>query len=75
MLFNSIYTIYDMADILFIDGMNDVRQNAWYSDAIKWVVDSGIMSVNQDKNFRPEAQITRAELAQVLYNLHNKNKF
>lgn len=75
MLFNSIYTIYDMTDILFIDGMNDVRQNAWYSDAIKWVVDSGIMSVNQDKNFRPEAQITRAELAQVLYNLHNKNKF
>ena len=50
--FNSIYTIYDMTDILFTRAWTMFVKMLWYSDAIKWVVDSGIMSVNQRQNFR-----------------------
>lgn len=45
---------------------NDVKENAWYSEAIyKWS-QNGIVSGYEDYSFRPQNQVTRAELAAVI---------
>lgn len=47
----------------------DVDERMWYADAIKKVVELGLMKGDSEGTFRPDEPITRAELAQVLLNL------
>lgn len=44
----------------------DVRTDFWYTSSIGFVVDEGIMIGYDDKTFKPDAYITRAEAAKVL---------
>lgn len=48
----------------FVDGVS----SAWYHDAVNYVVEHGLMSGYSDNTFRPNAILTRAQLAQILYN-------
>ena len=48
----------------FVDGVS----SAWYHDAVNYVVEHGLMSGYSDNAFRPNAILTRAQLAQILYN-------
>ena len=50
----------------------DVPENAWYSEAIKYVVEKGYMQGVSETEFKPESPLTRAQLAQVLYNIDMK---
>lgn len=45
------------------------KQQAWSDEAIKYVKKEGIMKGYEDGSFKPNKPVTRAELAQVLYNL------
>ena len=56
-----------------VSGTKDVPENGWYADAVKFVIEKKLMSVDQNGHFNPEAPVTRAMLAQVLFNL-SKNK-
>lgn len=47
----------------------DVPENHWAVDAIKHVKDSGLMVGHTDGTFAPNETVTRAQLAQVLYNM------
>lgn len=47
---------------------NDVPGNAWYAKGVVWAVQNGIFSGYEDKTFRPNADITREQLATVIYN-------
>jgi len=74
-VYNSTYVIYDEKDLNMICA--DVSDNAWYSDAVKFVIEKGYMTVNSQNRFRPgeytqevAQKSTRAEVAQILYNLH-----
>jgi hypothetical protein len=40
--------------------------SAWYDAAVKWAKDCNLM-YEDDKNFNPEASVTREQLASVLY--------
>ena len=45
---------------------NDVKENIWYSDAINKWSQSGIIAGYEDNSFRPQKEVTRAELAAII---------
>ena len=45
----------------------DVAEDAWYADAVKWAASQGIVDGVGDGRFAPEAQVTREQLALILF--------
>jgi hypothetical protein len=43
----------------------DVNADAWYNDSVRWAYENGI--VPESDKFRPDENITREELADMLY--------
>ena len=54
-----------------VDLPPDVQPGYWASGAISAIVGSGIMSGYEDKTFRPDNRLTRAELATIITNAKN----
>lgn len=52
----------------------DVSGNEWYAEAIKKVVELGLMKGDSEGTFRPNEPVTRAELAQALLTFYEKLK-
>jgi len=48
---------------------DDVAQGAWYADAVKYAVITGLFEGTGDNRFSPDGEMTRAMLAAVLYRL------
>lgn len=53
-------------------GFTDVAADAWYAQAVRYVVDNSMMNGNGDGTFEPEIAVSRSMLVQVLYNLEGK---
>lgn len=53
-------------------GFTDVAADAWYAQAVQYVVDNSMMNGNGDGTFEPEIAVSRSMLVQVLYNLEGK---
>ena len=45
----------------------DVEAGAWYTEAVRWAVDEGIVLGTSDTTYEPDAMITREQLATMLY--------
>lgn len=45
----------------------DVPQGTWYSDAIAWAENSGVVNGMDDIHFAPEREITREQLVTMIY--------
>ena len=43
----------------------DVNGSAWYANSLKWALENGI--IDSGESFRPDANVTREELADMLY--------
>ena len=50
----------------------DIPANAWYYAAVDYVVERGFMNGTGGDNFAPNAVVTRATVAQLLYNIVGK---
>lgn len=50
-----------------ISRFTDVNNSDWYAGAVKFTADKGIITGYEDGTFRPEANITRAELSVMIY--------
>lgn len=50
----------------------DVKAGDWYYDAVKFVFDNNFMDGVGDGKFNPDGTLTRAMIAQVLYNLEGE---
>lgn len=50
---------------------SDVSESNWYYSAVKYVYDSSIMSGTSQNAFSPNGTLSRAMLAQILYNLED----
>lgn len=46
---------------------SDVLSGAWYTEAVNWTDDNGVMIGFPDGTFRPEAVVTREQLVLVFY--------
>ena len=49
-------------------GFTDVDENDWYATAVNWAAREGIVAGFEDDSFRPNAAITREQLAAILCN-------
>lgn len=49
----------------------DVSQDAWYYSSVEYVSSNGIMNGYTDGTFGPSHRLSRAQLAQLLYNLES----
>ena len=47
-------------------GFSDVKDGAWYADAVNWAKDRGITGGFEDNTFRPNDAVTREQLAVIL---------
>ena len=47
---------------------SDVAEDAWYAKAVNWAAEAGIVSGRNGGIFDPDANISREELAQMLFN-------
>ncbi len=45
----------------------DVPGDQWYSEAVAWAAEQGVVTGYTDGTFRPDHQITREQLATILY--------
>ncbi len=50
----------------------DVPDTAWYYGAVRFVTEKGLMNGYEDGQFRGEDYLSRAQLAQILYNKEGK---
>ena len=66
MLATALYNLFGKPAPEETDGFDDVADGRWYSDAVLWASQQGIVSGYGNGNFRPEAPITREQLAVVL---------
>ncbi len=46
---------------------SDVSSDAWYAAAVNWAAANGIVEGYENGEFRPEQDLTRAEMAVILY--------
>ena len=46
----------------------DVAQNAWFYDSVQWASENGIVGGHANGTFTPDEPITRAQMAQMMYN-------
>ncbi len=53
-------------------GFNDVASGDWFADAVKYVVDKGMMNGTGTNTFAPKANTTRGMIVTVLYRLENE---
>ena len=49
------------------DKFSDVTADKWYAEAIAWASENGIVTGYADGTFKPDAQVTRQQLAAILY--------
>lgn len=47
----------------------DVKESSWFQGAVEYVYRAGLMAGTGDTTFEPNAKLTRAMTAQILYNL------
>jgi hypothetical protein len=47
---------------------SDVKDGEWYADGILWAASVGIVRGVGDNNFAPDSEITREQMAVILYN-------
>ena len=50
----------------------DLGENQWYHDYIDYAVEHGLLEGTSPTTMEPNATLTRAQLAQILYNLEGK---
>ena len=53
-------------------GFTDVDSDKWYHDYIDYAVEKGLLEGTSPTTMEPNATLTRAQLAQILYNLEGK---
>ena len=58
----------DAPETLWNNPFTDVSGNAWYYDAVRFVHENGLMNGYGSNTFAPDANLSRAMLAQILYN-------
>lgn len=50
------------------DAFTDVEAGQWYADAVNWAAANDVVSGYGDSTFGPQKDITREQMAQILYN-------
>ena len=50
----------------------DVPEDQWYTDAVKWAYENGVVNGMSATTYEPDAPVTRQDLATILYRFSNE---
>ena len=56
-------------------GFSDVQYNGYYEDAVTWAADNGIVNGTSTTMFSPNANVTREQMAAILYRYAQHKKY
>ena len=56
-------------------GFSDVTFNSYYEDAVTWAADNGIVNGTSITTFSPNANVTREQMAAILYRYAQHKKY
>jgi len=54
---------------------SDVSKDSWYAESVKWAVESGIVNGVSHEEFAPDNDITREQLATIIYRYAKSNGY
>ena len=58
-----------------VNRFTDVPNGQWYTPAVTWAKDAGVVTGTSDTTFDPDGSITREQMAAILYRYANKNGY
>ena len=67
MLVTILYRVEGTPAVDTVAGFNDVENGTWYTDAVNWAADKGIVTGYSADTFGPTDNVTREQLATILY--------
>lgn len=67
MVVTILYRLDGQESVDFAGAFTDVAGGLWYSDAVEWAAAHGIVNGMGDGTFAPNSQVTREQLAAILY--------
>ncbi len=63
---------YNKADWSGKSSFSDVNKNQWYASAVEWAYRAGLISGMGEGKFAPETNVTREQMAVIMYNYAKK---
>lgn len=67
MLVTILYRLAGKPAVSSVSSFSDVANGMWYSDAVIWAAENGIVNGFDDGTFRPLETVTREQMALILY--------
>ena len=71
MLATVIYRMSESPETIYNPVFTDVPDGVWYSSAIVWAAENGIVNGMGDGTYKPTGDLTREQIAVLLYNYAN----
>lgn len=75
MLVTVLYRLEDQPAVNGRSGFSDVQYNSYYEDAVTWAADNGIVNGTSASTFSPNANVTREQMAAILYRYAQYKKY
>ena len=70
-----LYRMEGKPEVTYESRFPDVDGDTWYTDAVAWAGEEGIITGYADKNFGPADSITREQMAVMMYRYANMKKY
>ncbi len=75
MLVTVLYRLEGEPTVYGRSGFSDVQYNGYYEDAVTWAADNGIVNGTSTTMFSPNANVTREQMAAILYRYAQHKKY
>ena len=75
MLVTVLYRLESQPAVNGRSGFSDVQYNGYYEDAVTWAADNGIVNGTSITTFSPNANVTREQMAAILYRYAQYKKY
>ena len=75
MLVTVLYRLEGQPAVNGRSGFSDVQYNGYYEDAVTWAADNGIVNGTSTTTFSPNANVTREQMAAILYSYAQYKKY
>ena len=75
MLVTVLYRLEGQPTVNGRSGFSDVTFNSYYEDAVTWAADNGIVNGISTSTFSPNANVTREQMAAILYRYAQYKKY
>lgn len=72
MIVTVLYRMESSPEVTALSSFKDVAKDAWYAEAVSWAQDTGVVTGYSDDKFGPEDNVTREQIATILWRYENR---